>query len=212
MNLDELIKDPEHTRAEKELYSALEIASREWEKIGISLEYCGDIGDFEPGDFMIGIIDKDVILRNPMASPTKSVSVYSPTYYPVYFVKNLVKMEDKFPDHGYDTTEALYSYVELAAAASKRIGLRGNLAIAFGAGYANVRTGWIAEKGWPMERQIFSKLFFEGAPVDYEWDFQWDSVKRSLRNVYDIFIRWKQDPELHRRETQSKAVVKPYIV
>lgn len=212
LKLDDLIRDPEIVKAEKDLHKAMEIAAREWDNIGQSLEFCGDIGGFSREDFMVGIIQEDVIVRDPLRCPTKSVSVYSPTYYPMYFVKNLLLMNDKLPDKGYRTSEALYAYIELANMASRRLGLKGNLAMGFGAGYGNVRSGWIAEKGWGEERKYFHDLFFSDSNLDYDWDFMWDSVKRSFKKVFDKFTSWKEDHQLYKKETKPKVVVKPNIV
>lgn len=212
MKLDELIKDPELVRAEKDLNRALEIAEREWENIRVSLRYCGDTGNFSKRDFMFGIIREDVIMRDPLHSPTKSVSVYSPTYYPMYFVRNMLQMDDKLPDVGYRSTEALYAYIELANMSARRLGLKGNLAMGFAAGYGNVRTGWIGEKGWGVERKIFHDIFFEGKKKDYDWEFFWDSVRKSFKNVFDKFNSWKDDNGLYRKETRPDVIVKPNIV
>lgn len=212
MKLDDLIKDPKLVKAQKDLKKALNIAEREWENIRISLEYCGDIGDFSSKDFMVGVIEEDVIARDPLRSPTKSVSVYSPTYYPMYFVKNLLSMNDKMADIGYRSTEALYTFIELSNMAARRLGLKGNLAMGFAAGYANVRTGWIAEKGWGEERRIFHDTFFEGRTEDYEWEFFWDSVKKSFKRVFGKFSSWKNDHQLYKKETKPKVVIKPNIV
>lgn len=212
LKLDDLIKDPELVKAQKNLQKALNIAEREWENIGKSLEYCGDIGDFSKQDFMVGVIEEDVIVRDPLRSPTKSVSVYSPTYYPMYFVKNLLSMNDKMPDIGYRSTEALYTFIELSNMAARRLGLKGNLAMGFAAGYGNVRTGWIGEKGWGVERMIFHDTFFEGRAVDYEWEFFWETVKKSFERVFDKFTSWKNDHVLYKKETKPEVVIKPNIV
>ncbi len=80
-----------------EIVRASEIAREEWEKIRVSLALCGDTGDFHGDDFMLGTISEETITREPLGSPTKSVSLYSPTYYPMYFVKNLREFRKKFP-------------------------------------------------------------------------------------------------------------------
>ena len=212
MKLDDLIKDPELDRTEKELNKSLTLAMKEWENIRESLSLCGDIGDFSSKDFMVGIIQEDVIVRDPQKSPTKSVSLFSPTYYPVYFVKNILAMNDKFPDEGYGSPEALYAYIELANMAARRLGFKGGLAMGFGAGYANVRTGWIAEKGWAQERKLFHDIYFENNPENYDWKPYWNSVKESFRKVFDKFTSWKNNQELYREDTKPKAVIKPNIV
>ena len=211
MKLDELIKEQESKNL-KELNYALSIAKREWENIRVSLSLCGDIGDFNKEDFMVGIIEEDVIVRQPLSSPTKSVSGYSPTYYPMYFLKNILIMDDKYDDLGYNTLEAMYVFVELATKAVSRLGLDGNFAMGFGAGYANARTGWIAEKGWPEERKFFLSEFFRGRKTDYKWEFYWTSVQEKLKEIFDKFSEWKNNPDNYLKETKSKAVVKPMLV
>ena len=101
MELEELLKDREFDEGQKRLNKALVIAQREWENVRSSLELSGDIGEFDKEDFMIGVIEEDVIIREPLLSPTKSVSVYAPTYYPMYFVKNLLTMDQKLAKEGY---------------------------------------------------------------------------------------------------------------
>ncbi|MGI9533512.1 MAG: hypothetical protein ACR2NW_01050 [Thermodesulfobacteriota bacterium] len=179
MKLEDLIKEQERKDLE-ELAKALKIADREWENIRISLERCGDIGEFNKEDFMVGVIEEDVIIREPLNSPTKSVSGYSPTFYPMYFLRNLLVMDDKISDQGYQSIEALYVFIELATKAVSRLGLDGNFAMGFGSGYGYVRTGWIAEKGWAIEREIFYKEFFRGTTINYNWDFFWNSVKENF--------------------------------
>ena len=92
-SLEELVSADETA---SEIERASEIAREEWEKIRVSLALCGDTGDFCGDDFMLGTISGETITREPLESPTKSVSVYSPTYYPMYFVKNLREFREKF--------------------------------------------------------------------------------------------------------------------
>jgi hypothetical protein len=212
MDLEELLRDREFDEGEKRLERALAIAEREWEKVRKSLGECGDIGGFDKKDFMIGVIEEDVIIREPLVSPTKSVSVYAPTFYPMYFIDNLLAMEEAFEERGYSTSEALYVFIELATRASERLGLEGTFAMAFGAGYGSVRTGWVAEKGFPVEREIFFNMFFEGRKKDYNWDFYWTSVMERLKAILDRFRAWQDDEELFRREVKSEAVVVPMLV
>ena len=211
MELEQLIESEEN-KDRKELELTLQIAEKEWNKIGESLSLCGDIGEFSKQDFMIGIIEEDVIVRLPKISPTKSVSVYAPTYYPMYFVKNIKTMNEKFSEKGYRTTEALYSFIELATRASDRLGLRGTISMAFGVGYANVRTGWIAEKGLQREREIFEKMFFSGKFKNYDWECDWTSVKKVLKEIFDKFQSWQENELLYKEETASKKIVIPMLV
>ncbi len=211
-NLDELIQGKELTEGKIKIAKALRIAVREWENIRLSLQLCGDIGEFSKDDFMIGIISEDIIINHPLKSPTKSVSFFSPTYYPMYFVANLLVMEEKMSEDGYGTVEALYTFIELVTKAAFRLGLEGNFGMGFGSGYANVRTRWIGEKGYTQERLRFEKIFFQNRSKDYDWEFYWTSVQEDMKNVYDQFIFWRDNPEDYSRDTKSKAKVKPLIV
>jgi hypothetical protein len=81
----------------EDLERAVEIARREWANIRKSLELCGDIGEFNEEDFMIGVIEEDVIIKEPLTSPSKSISGYAPTFYPMYLVRNLLVIDEKIP-------------------------------------------------------------------------------------------------------------------
>jgi len=212
MELEELLKDREFDEGQKRLNKALVIAQREWENVRSSLELSGDIGEFDKGDFMIGVIEEDVIIREPLLSPTKSVSVYAPTYYPMYFVKNLLTMDQKLAKEGYSTIEALYVFVEIATKAAERLGLNGSFSMSFGAGYGSARTGWIAEKGYPLERELFVKMFFRNRNEGYDWDFFWNSVKENLNGIFIKFQAWQNDECLYKKEVKSDAIVKPMLV
>lgn len=212
MELEELLKDREFDEGAKRLNEALLIAQREWENVRSSLELSGDIGEFDKEDFMIGVIAEDVIIREPLLSPTKSVSVYAPTFYPMYFVQNLLTMDQKLAKEGYSTIEALYVFVEIAAKAAERLGLKGSFAMSFGAGYGSARTGWIAEKGYPIERELFVKMFFKNRKKSYDWDFCRSSVKENLNVIFIKFQSWQNDEDLYKKEVKSKAIVKPMLV
>ena len=195
----------------KTLEKAIQIAKREWGNVRLSLNLCGDIGEFSEEDFMIGIIEEDVIIREPLISPTKSVSVYAPTFYPMYLVGNLIIMDEKMPKYRYKTVEALYVFIELATKAAERLGLVGTFSIGFGSGYGYVRTGWIGEKGRPEERDIFYQMFYKGR-VDYDWDFHWTSVGQRLKLILTRFMAWQNNQQLYEREVKPRAKVKPMMV
>ena len=212
MELEELLRDREFDEGAKRLNKALLIAQREWENVRSSLELSGDIGEFDKEDFMIGVIAEDVIIREPLLSPTKSVSVYAPTFYPMYFVQNLLTMDQKLAKEGYSTIEALYVFVEIAAKAAERLGLNGSFAMSFGTGYGGARTGWIAEKGYPIERELFVKMFFKNRKKSYDWDFYCSSVQENLSGIFIKFQSWQNDEDLYKKEVKSKAIVKPMLV
>lgn len=211
VDLDDLI-DEEYEKRRKTLERAVQIAQREWENVAVSLRLCGDIGEFSKKDFMIGTIEEDVIIREPLISPTKSVSFYAPTFYPMYFVENLLAMDEKFAAQGYKNTEALYVFIEIATKAVERLGLVGTFSMGFGTGYGNVRTGWVAEKGQPLERDIFFQVFFRGRKKDYDWDFHWTSVSERLEQIFHKFMSWQKDAKLYKKEVRPKVIVKPMMV
>ena len=212
MELEELLKDREYDEGEKRLNEALQIAEREWENVRSSLKLAGDIGEFDKEDFMIGVIEEDVIIRKPLESPTKSVSVYDPTFYPMYFVQNCLTMDEQLGKDGYKTIEALYVFVELATKASERLGLVGSFSMCFGAGYGSARSGWIAEKGFPLERELFVKMFFRNRSRGHDWDFNWASVRENLAQIFSKFQAWQNDEKLYKEEVKSQAIIKPMLV
>lgn len=207
----------EYEKRRERLKSALEIGEREWGNVRKSLELCGDAGDFHREDFMVGIIDEDVIIRQPAHSPTKGVSGYSPTFYPMYFVANLLAMDEKMAQRGYRTVEALYVFIELVTKASEKLGLSGTFCMGFATGYAYCRTGWPAEKTFPLERDLFYEMFFPRdlflfGRGDYTWDFHWTSVQERLNCIFEKFMQWQKDPELYNTEVKSKSKVIPMMV
>ncbi len=212
MELEELLRDREFDEGQKRLNDALVIAQREWENVRSSLKLAGDIGEFDKEDFMIGVIEEDVIIREPLLSPTKSVSGYSPTFYPMYFVQNLLALDKQLGKEGYRTIEALYVFVELATKASERLGLIGSFSMSFGAGYGTARSGWIAEKGYPLERELFVKMFFRNRKKGNDWDFYWTSVRENLSETFSKFEAWQNDESLYKKEVKSKAIIKPMLV
>jgi hypothetical protein len=209
--MDIELKQDEYEFRKEVLEKALEIARREWANIRLSLGLCGDIGEFREEDFMVGIIEEDVIIREPILSPTKSVSGYAPTFYPMYLIRNLTLMDMKFSDYGYRTVEALYVFIELTIKAVERLGLIGTFSAGFGSGYGYVRTGWIGEKGRAEERGILFKMFFERRK-NYDWDFNSTWVKERLKQIFDKFMAWQKDQKLYENEVKPKAKVKPMMV
>ncbi len=207
-NLDGLVEAPGHGRIE----SAMEIAAREWEKVRLSLRLCGDAGEFDRRSFMVGVIDEDVIAKKPLLCATKSVDVNSPTYYPMYFVKNLLAMDALMPEKKYRTQQALYCHIEIVSTAAVALGLRGTMAMGFACGYAVARTGWLAEKGLRREREFFLKTFFEDGWKDDEWSFGWASTQKKMKKIFDRFALWQKDGELHAAETAEERKIKPLLV
>ena len=161
---------------------ALEVAKREWENIRSSLSMCGDIGDFNPDDF---VLDRPTLISNHLC-----------------LITNLIEMDTKFKRHGYSTPEALDVFITLATRAAERLGLSEGLALTFGSGYGYVRTGWSGLQGVEQHQMVFSKIFF---PVGWNFDWEFDSplVRTKLKTVFNILMSWQNAPQSYVREMKA---------
>lgn len=163
-----------------DIQSSVQVARREWENIQISLEECGDIGEFDLKQYIV----KKSSLR-----------------------KNLLEMEKKIPVYDYLTLEAAYSFADLASKAGERLGLSRELAKTFGSGYSWVRTGWVDLRWLPkgkvrikdyvVNQVLFFRLFF---PTNKEgesfiWDFDSPVVQKKLKVIFDKFYSWQGNPD-----------------
>jgi hypothetical protein len=161
-----------------EILKALKIEKREWENIRVSLQRCGDIGEFDS--------------KNHLDSDTALMHGGLP------LVKNLTEMENKFPKHGYFTREAAYVFSTLATRAGEKLRLNNGLAQTFGSGYSWVRTGCLDLDGKEGHKQIIKQLFFFKLffPVGgfFNWDFNSPVVKKKLNLVFYKFITWQNNP------------------
>jgi hypothetical protein len=84
--------------------------------------------------------------------------------------------------------------------------------MSFGAGYGSARSGWIAEKGYPLERELFVKMFFKNRKKSYDWDYNWTSVRENLNQIFTKFQSWQNNEGLYKKEVKSKAIIKPMMV
>jgi hypothetical protein len=166
-----------------EILRAVDIAKREWENIRVSLERCGDIGEFSHEDGSNRRL-------NGVASDLR-------------FIRNILGMENKYPTHGYFSPEASYVFSILAAGAGRRLGLRNELARSFGSGYSTARTGWleihIMEDRSIVKQWLFFKFFSLGTD-DFTWDFNSAVVKRKLKLIFDRFVDWQDNPSAYFRD------------
>ncbi|MGQ0793324.1 MAG: hypothetical protein ACT4NX_04460 [Deltaproteobacteria bacterium] len=162
-----------------EIQSAVQIARREWENIQISLQLCGDTGEFSLKRQVNGNL---------------------------YLTNSLMDMERKIPVHDYLTLEAAYVFAELASKAAERLGLSRNLAKTFGSGYSWVRTGWVdlrwlnaagklRIKDHVVNQVLFFRLFFPSTEGDFIWGFDSPPVKARLKLIFDKFNMWQCNPD-----------------
>jgi hypothetical protein len=166
---------------------ALQIAKREWGNIRVSLEMCGDIGEFDSNNYV------DI---NPNLLSEGSV-----------LVRNLIEMENKLPTYGYFTQEASYVFTSLASKAAERLGLIGGMAQTFGRGYSWIRTGWFDSVGIEeqhlIKQVIFFKLFFPLGRDFISWDFNSQMVKKKLSLVFYKFITWQGNPSIYIQDVRD---------
>lgn len=164
-----------------DIQTELQISKREWDNIKVSLEMCGDIGQFN-------------LKKHVNTSPD--------------LIENLIEMENKVLIYDYITLEAAYVFTELASKAVEKLGLVGEFAKTFGSGYSWVRTGWfdlrwinldrdVRLKDYVVNQVLFFRLFFESSDGDFGWDFDSPEVRRKLKLIFDKFYIWQNNPEIH---------------
>ncbi|MGE5443674.1 MAG: hypothetical protein ACM3SR_03620 [Ignavibacteriales bacterium] len=162
-----------------DIQRAVQIAKREWENIRLSLQMCGDIGEFDS--------------INHISNCTSIVSETLP------LIRNLIEMENKLSTYGYFTPEAGYVFTYLASRAGERLGLSYKLAQTFGRGYGWIRTGWFdlesVERRHLIKQIIFFKLFFPLGRDFISWDFNSPAVKAKLKAVVYKFAAWQSNPD-----------------
>ncbi|MER3445864.1 MAG: hypothetical protein C4291_03070 [Candidatus Dadabacteria bacterium] len=155
-----------------EIQRAIEVGEREWENIRVSLEMCGNIGEFD----------------------SKShINIGSTRSEDLLLVRNLIYMDNKFSTHRYLTPEAAYVFTILVSMAAERLGLMGESGQNFGSGYSLIRTGCFISNGTEEQRikqAAFLKLFF---PIGggFNWKFHSSLVKTRLKSIFDKFVEWQ---------------------
>jgi hypothetical protein len=168
-----------------EILRALQIAKREWENIRVSLEMCGDIGEFD---------SKNYININPGLLSEGSL-----------LVRNLIDMDNKLPTHGYFTQEASYVFTYLASRAGERLGLTGAMAQSFGRGYSWIRTCWFdpygMEKQHVIKQLFFMKIFFPLGGYS-DWYFDSPEVKTKLKVVLYNYVGWQDNPRRYNEDVR----------
>ncbi len=177
-----LYREEKFEEGKMDTQRAIQIASREWENIRISLEICGDIGEFSPKDY--------INMNGRFALPSLDMQL----------VRNLIEMDNKLPMYGYFTQEAAYVFTTLASRAGKRIGLIGRVAKTFGIGYSLVRTGCLSSERSEKQRKeqmTFFRFFFRFGG-GFNWNFHSPGVKMRMKFAFDKFVEWQRAKE--RRE------------
>jgi hypothetical protein len=172
---------------EMDIQRAVQIAEREWENIRLSLQMCGDIGEFDSINHI-----------------NNSPAIVSET---LPLIRSLIEMENKLSTYGYFTQEAAYVFTYLASRAGERLGLAYKLAQTFGRGYSWIRTGWFdlesVEKQYLIKQIIFFKLFFPLGRDFISWDFNSPVVKAKLKAVLYKFATWQSNPNSYIQDVRE---------
>jgi hypothetical protein len=158
---------------------SIQIAEREWENIRCSFEMCGDIGDFNP--------------ENP------GISRWLVRQENEGFISNIIEMDKRLSQYAYSTSEALNLFTSLASIAAEKLGLKEELASAFGKGYGFVRTGFVAYHRLEPKQILFCKLFYP-IGVSFNRDFDPSLVKIKLKIVFERFMGWQNNPQLYTQD------------
>jgi hypothetical protein len=151
-----------------EIQLVFQTAKREWDNISISLELCGEIGEFD-------------LVRYIESKPE--------------LIRSLIGMEKKIHSHDYLTRDAAFVFAELVSEAGRRLGLNPNLADTFGGGYSWARTGWFDLVGLGFDnlnnleerltQEIFFFRLFYPSREDYGWLFDSTSTVSSFKYIYE---------------------------
>jgi hypothetical protein len=192
-----------------ETQRALQIAKREWENIRLSLQDCGDIGEFLDAGLLTEL-SRGLDLDAANFSFPKSPIHMSKSTKSSLLAKELIDMDYKLirlPTYGYFTPEAAHVFTALTSRAVKRLGLKERTAKTFGSGYSLVRTGCLDSNGAEKQRweqMEFLKFFF---PVrgGFNWDFNSLLVKKKLKLIFDKFLASQPAREKKNASETSKT-------
>ncbi len=157
-----------------------------WQKLRLGLGEIDEIGDFSPADFTLAFFPPRHWQERPPLAYADALAV----------LHQRTGQEDREPD----ALTRLLAF--LAVAASYRLGLQGNLALAFGDAVAYLIAGTPAGLGTDFERGMAHRTFWGeghaqqplGSPFD---DQTWERARPGLRRVYDQFRAWQEDPQTY---------------
>lgn len=201
----EIVLQPDLSAAQT-LFDAL------WQKLSLGLGEIDEIGDFSPADFTLAFFPPRHWQERPPLAYADALAVLrqrslSPTPLPLSRPFDLAQGKRWERGRGAkgaggEGEEALSRLLAfLAVAASYRLGLNGNLALAFGDAVAYLIAGTPAGLGTDFERGMAHRTFWGegraqqrlGPPFD---DQTWLQARFGFRRVYDQFRTWQEDPEV----------------
>jgi len=175
----EIVLQPDLSAAQS-LFDAL------WQKLRLGLGEIDEIGDFSPADFTLAFFPPRHWQERPPLAYADALAV----------LRQRSGQEDREPE----ALPRLLAF--LTVAASYRLGVNGNLALAFGDAVAYLIAGAPAGLGTDFERGMAHRTFWGegraqqslGSPFE---DQTWSQARPGFRRVYDQFRAWQGDPEAY---------------
>jgi len=159
-----------------------------WGMLRRGLGAVGDIGDFALGDFNVALLPPRHWYERPPLSYNDALTLQG-------------YIEQKAPSARIQNSAALLHLVTfLAINAGYRLGLKGQLAIAFGDALGYLVTGASGGHGSEFERDAALAVYGAGQrPVAGQIaalsiDGDWTAAQEGLRRVYELFAAWQADP------------------
>jgi len=175
----EIVLQPDVSAAQA-LFDAL------WQKLSLGLGEIDEIGDFSHADFTLAFFPPRHWQERP----------------PLAYADALAILRRRTGQDGREPEALSRLLAFLTVAASYRLGLNGNLALAFGDAVAYLIVGTPAGLGADFERGMAHRTFWGdgrvqqslGSPFD---DQTWQQAQPGFRRVYDQFRAWQEDPEAY---------------
>ena len=175
----EIVLQPDLSAAQT-LFDAL------WQKLSLGLGEIDEIGDFSPADFTLALFPPRHWQERP----------------PLAYADALAALRQRAGQEVREPEALPRLLAFLAVAASYRLGLNGNLALAFGDAVAYLIAGTPAGLGTDFERGMAHRTFWGeghahqhlGSPFN---DQTWLQAQSGLRQIYDQFRAWQEDPEAY---------------
>ncbi|MBL7184108.1 MAG: hypothetical protein ISS50_06630 [Anaerolineae bacterium] len=159
-----------------------------WGMLRRGLEAVDDVGDFALSDFNVALLPPRHWYERPPLS-----------YNDALILQGYI--EQKAPSARIQNSAALLHLITfLAINASYRLGLKGQLTIAFGDALGYLVTGASGGHGSEFERDAALAAYGAGQrPVAGQIaalsiDDDWTAAQEGLRRVYELFATWQADP------------------
>jgi hypothetical protein len=150
-----------------------------WLRLRTGLSAIDEIGDFDPSEFTLALMLTPHWQQRP----------------PLAYVDALIVLRRHTSEGGLEATARLIS--SMAVVAGYRLGLEGELALAFGDVVAYLVLGVTTQAGLEYERGLAQQIYGEpgvtaGSQLD---ESHWQTVAPGLRRVWEQFEAWQRDPE-----------------